>query len=138
MIEASVVLDSVSPDGHRLTTFKLRYPRWIHSEFLTHRVFSRNSSSSRAVPVRKRIAEVRDPNLRATPIYWGKNQGGMQADVEMDAWAIHEAKKRWQLAALSAAIHAEQLDRLGMHKQLVNRLLSPSLTSTSSAPPPST
>ncbi|HEV2643681.1 MAG TPA: hypothetical protein VGT98_13280, partial [Candidatus Elarobacter sp.] len=52
---ARVLLDSVSPAGVRLTTMEARYPRFIHSEVMTHRVFSRNSSSSRAVPIRKMI-----------------------------------------------------------------------------------
>ena len=55
-ISAKVVADSVSPDGIRLTTLQLRYPKFVHGEFMTHRVFSRNASSSRAIPV-ERMAE---------------------------------------------------------------------------------
>ena len=80
---ARVLLDSVSPAGVRLTTMEARYPRFIHSELLTHRVFSRNSSSSsRAVPIRKMIDAVRtDP---AMPVWWGRNQAGMQAFAELE------------------------------------------------------
>jgi len=57
MIEAQVICDSVSPAGKRLTTMKLRYPKFVHGEFMTHRVFSRNASSSRAIPTAKYIEE---------------------------------------------------------------------------------
>ena len=70
-ITAKSVLSSVSPDGVRIDTLLLRYPRFIHSEFMTHRQFSRNASSSRAIPVERLIADVeRDP---AMPIFWGRN-----------------------------------------------------------------
>ena len=58
MIEAKVICDSISKDSPRLTTFQLRYPKYIHSEFMTHRMFSRNASSSRAIPVEKNLREV--------------------------------------------------------------------------------
>ena len=57
---ARVLLDSVSPGGVRLVTMEVRYPRFIHAEFMTHRMFSRNAGSSRALPIRKMIAAVRD------------------------------------------------------------------------------
>lgn len=82
-ITATIVTDSISPDGARLTTMKLRYPRFIHAELMTHRAFSRNASSSRAIPVKRLIQDVRDDT--AMPIHWGKNQKGMQAREENDA-----------------------------------------------------
>jgi hypothetical protein len=124
-ISAEVICDSISLDAIRLTTFKLRYPRFIHAEFMTHRRFSRNASSSRAVPTSKLIAEVRDPNLRAKPIWWGKNQSGMQAAEELDEAAQKKAKQLWSWAAEEAAEYAEGLMSLGAHKQLVNRILEP-------------
>ena len=72
MIKANIILDSISPDGVRLTTLELIYPRFIHSEFMTHRMFSRNASSSRAIPVQKMIDRIR--NDPAMPIHWGQNQ----------------------------------------------------------------
>jgi len=79
-ITAKVIADSVF-QGHRLTTLILEYPRFIHSEFMTHRVFSRNASSSRAIPVRTMLWQViRNP---AMPVHWGKNQPGMQAKEEL-------------------------------------------------------
>ena len=65
-----------------LTTLLLRYPRWIHAEFMTHRAFSRNAASSRAIPVEKLIRDVLQNT--AEPIFWGKNQKGMQAHEECD------------------------------------------------------
>lgn len=58
--QVKVIADSVSPTGKRITTMQLRYWRAIHSEFMTHRVFSRNASSSRAIPVAKMIEQVRN------------------------------------------------------------------------------
>lgn len=81
--QAAVICDSISPQGNRLTTFKLRYHKFIHGEFMTHRALSRNASSSRAVPVAKLIAEVRDDALRAAPLWWGAEQKGMQSGDEL-------------------------------------------------------
>ena len=82
MIKATVIADSVHPEtGTRITTFELVYPRFIHSEFMTHRIFNRNASSSRAIPTDRFIEQVRtDPVL---PSHWGKNQKGMQAFEEL-------------------------------------------------------
>ena len=75
MIEAKVILDSVSPAGKRITTLQLKYPRFIHSEFMTHRAFSRNAASSRAIPVLKRLDMMcQDPVI---PLEWGLDQSGM-------------------------------------------------------------
>ncbi len=85
-IEAKIIADSINPVGCRLTTFVLTYPRFIHSEFLTHRALSRNSASSRAIPVATMIANIKaNP---AVPIFWGKNQKGMRAKEEMNSEEI--------------------------------------------------
>ncbi|WP_025915479.1 FAD-dependent thymidylate synthase [Herminiimonas sp. CN] len=120
---AKVVLDSVSPTGARLTTLQLVYPRFIHSEFMTHRVFSRNASSSRAIPVAKMIEQVR--NDPAIPIHWGSNQPGMQAGVELVGTKLESAKQLWSEAARQAANIAGPMANLGLHKQVVNRILEP-------------
>jgi hypothetical protein len=123
MISAQVIADSISPQGIRLTTFQLRYPRFIHAEFMTHRMFSRNASSSRAVPVKRLIEDVsHDP---AIPVYWGKNQPGMQAKEELNVAHIIAAKDTWNGALDAAVEHANDLARLGAHKQIVNRILEP-------------
>jgi thymidylate synthase ThyX len=122
---ARVLLDSVSPAGVRLTTMEVRYPRFIHSEFLTHRNFSRNSSSSRAVPIRKMIDAVR--NEPAMPVWWGRNQSGMQARQEIGDDARALAEDEWRRALTDALAHAERLaaSDINLHKQLVNRILEP-------------
>ncbi|MEA2784621.1 MAG: hypothetical protein QOF71_725 [Candidatus Eremiobacteraeota bacterium] len=120
---ARVLLDSVSPAGVRLTTMEARYPRFIHSELMTHRVFSRNAGSSRALPVRKMIDAVRaDP---AMPISWGRNRAGMQALEALEDDARELAETEWRLALDDALRHAEQLAKTNLHKQLVNRILEP-------------
>ncbi len=124
MIKATVIADSVHhATGTRITTFELVYPRFIHSEFMTHRVFNRNASSSRAIPTSKFIEQVR--NEPVMPSHWGKNQKGMQAEEELTPMEIVDATFAWQQAATSAAIYAEILRRGQVHKQIVNRILEP-------------
>jgi thymidylate synthase ThyX len=122
---ARVLLDSVSPAGVRLTTMEVRYPRFIHSEQMTHRVFSRNAASSRAIPIKKMIDAVR--NDPAMPIWWGRNQSGMQAMQEIDSSARAAAEAEWRRALEDALAHAERLTApdINLHKQLVNRILEP-------------
>jgi hypothetical protein len=137
-IRAEVVLDSVSVTGSRLITMQLRYPRWIHAEFMTHRVFSRNARSSRAVPVEKIIQECNDDP--AVPLHWGKNQKGMQADEENSAqvdgyyrdpygsgWrrGLINRQDAWLAARDFAVLQAKGMAEAGYHKQLINRLLEP-------------
>lgn len=122
-IEATVIEDSISDANVRLTTFQLRYPRFIHAELMTHRDFSRNASSSRAIPVKKMIEELRrDP---AMPVYWGSNKPGMQAGDEIEGRALHEAIRTWLNARDAAIDQAEKLIELGLHKQIANRILEP-------------
>jgi len=122
-ISASVIADSISVPEIRLTTLQLRYPRFIHAEFMTHRVFSRNASSSRAVPVEKLIADIeRDP---AMPLHWGKNQPGMQAHKQLTGYELGVAKGHYLAALQDALVHATHLHEIGAHKQLVNRILEP-------------
>lgn len=127
MIEAEVIRDSRSAEGKRLTTLRIRGHRFILAEFNTHRMFSRNASSSRAIPTLKLIEEVRSSVLRATPVYWGKNQKGMQADEELTGDDLDKAKDLWAKSANNAADMAQSMHDLGMHKQIVNRVIEPYL-----------
>ena len=122
-IQAKVIADSIADHGGRITTLQLRYPRFIHAEFLTHRNFSRNASSSRAIPTAKLIEQVR--TAPAMPIHWGKNQPGMQAQEELDLEYQQVAENAWLVAAEQAAFIAEKMASTGAHKQLVNRILEP-------------
>ncbi len=122
-INATIILDSINSNGNRLTTFELEFPRFILPEFLTHRVFSRNAASSRAIPISKVIEQVR--TNPAAPIHWGANQSGMQAKQELVDRDLQLAKLLWRNAANSAADTAEALSLVGGHKQFVNRILEP-------------
>lgn len=106
-----------------ITSFQLRYPRFIHAEFMTHRLFSRNASSSRAVPVNKIIDEVL--NDLAMPVSWGKNQKGMQASEDLNQEDARHVKNIWLKAAQDAVFHARRMEAAGAHKQIINRILEP-------------
>lgn len=120
---ARIVADSVSERGDRLTTMEVTFPRIILSEFNTHRMFSRNNSSSRAIPIEKRIAAIEeDPFI---PNYWGKNQRGMQAEEALDEAGAKSAEAIWLQAMSDAIAHAKSLASHAVHKQLANRLIEP-------------
>lgn len=121
MIEAKIILDSMSPAGVRLTTMELTYPRFIHAEFMTHRMFSRNAASSRAIPTKKMIAMVEENP--AIPVYWGKNRAGMSAEEEIEEQTA--AESFWLDARDEAVYYVQKLLKLGVHKQVVNRILEP-------------
>ena len=133
-IKATIIADSISPTNKRITTYQLRYPRFIHAELMTHRVFSRNASSSRAIPVKRLIEDIiRDT---AMPSHWGKNQPGMQANEECSEQVMlanHidrgldklSSKDAWFAARDRAVEVAEAFHEAGYHKQIVNRLLEP-------------
>ena len=122
-ITAKIIEDSITPTRARLTTFQLRYPRWIHAEFMTHRLFSRNASSSRAIPAKKIFADIEeDP---AIPVHWGKNQKGMQARQEMDEFQAAACLDLWLQARDDTLAIARSLDGMGLHKQVVNRMIEP-------------
>lgn len=122
MIKAKIIADSISAHTDtRITTMELEYPRFIHCEFMTHRQFSRNASSSRAIPIDKMIEQVYTNT--AIPIHWGLNQSGMQAKDEQANSTL--AINAWLNARDSAIKHALKLKELGLHKQIVNRVLEP-------------
>jgi hypothetical protein len=123
MIKAEIVADSVGPNGVRITTFVLTYPRFIHAEFMTHRVFSRNASSSRAIPVKKQIQMVRDNP--AIPLAFTKNKAGMQGGEALGGEEHDQAIAVWLGARDSAVEMAHALADLEVHKQYANRILEP-------------
>lgn len=120
-ISAKILADSVNDSGDRITSFVLEYPRFIHSEVMTHRDFSRNSSSSRAIP-QKRMLEMTEANL-AMPVYFGKNKSGMQAVEEIEDISL--AQDVWTQSYGTVANLVKELGDLGLHKQLPNRLIEP-------------
>lgn len=122
-IEAKIVCDSLHPNGSRLTTYVLRYPRWLHSELLTHRSLSRNASSSRAIPVAKFVAWAREEP--AMPEVWFKNKAGMQGTELMDPETIAKCEAIILKMRDVCAAGTEELSALGLHKQTANRYLEP-------------
>lgn len=122
-ISARVICDSMSPEGRRLTTFVLSYPRFVHAEFMTHRAFSRNAASSRAIPSKKIRRAVIDD--MAMPIYWGANQKGMQAESELEGWRLAAAQKLWVAVGYLMLGLSWLLEKLGLHKQIANRVMEP-------------
>lgn len=123
MISARVVADSVNPDGDRLTTVEVIFNRWILAEVNTHRMLSRNSASSRAIPVKRILSQVwRDP---AFPMSWGANQAGMQARIDLVGWRRWVARRLFMAARIPVLITVWLLSRVGLHKQVANRLLEP-------------
>lgn len=121
--KATILLDSISHDGVRLTTMEVVMHRFVLAELNTHRVFSRNSSSSRAIPyhkIRNRVVE--DPAL---PVHWGAEQKGMQSGESLDDHMLRMAQTRWRRARDLSVTSADVLHEFGLHKSLTNRLLEP-------------
>ena len=126
-IAAKIVADSISPQGHRITSFILTYPRFIHSELMTHRVFSRNSASSRAIPFEKMVKMVEEYPF--IPIAWQFDHKGMQGNEyvteESDYGGIEARNQSWLQARDFAIQQARDLNSMDTTKQLCNRLLEP-------------
>ena len=136
-ISAKIIADSINPQGQRITSFILTYPRMIHGELMTHRMFSRNSASSRAIPFKKMMEMVeKDPFI---PIAWQKDHRGMQgteyftkSDLaaaefkeEIPDTAIEHLTQVWLAARDNAVRHAKYANEIGLTKQICNRLLEP-------------
>jgi thymidylate synthase ThyX len=142
-ITAEIIADSLNPQGVRITSWVLEFPRFVLAEIATHRVFSKNAASSRAIPVEKLIQQIQDNP--ALPVWWGKNQSGMQANEEVDdtikrpvffgpATGFNDpsmltdkehAKAVWLEARDSAIEYVKRLNAIGLHKQIANRICEP-------------
>lgn len=122
-IHAKVIADSIGDRAPRLTTMEVMMPRCILAEFNTHRAFSRNAASSRAIPVARMIRMVEENPF--TPMRWTKNQPGMQGYDKLTPHEEREAVALWEDALGQALIVARQLNAIGAHKQIINRLLEP-------------
>lgn len=140
-MSATLLAYSVSTAGVRIATFELEYPRMILAELNTHRALSRNSASSRAIPLRKMVEQ-----LRARPVRFGEANPGMQdkgedfgalvqlptseivdtgiGPAEMPSFPVGP-EKAWEYAKNSAVEIAEAFFDAGYHKQVYNRLVEP-------------
>jgi len=123
MITAKIIKDSFTHHGKRLTTFELEYPRFIHSELMTHRATSKNSSSSRALPHKT----MRDAvwNQMALPIHWGKHQSGMQANKELTGIKLFLAKWLVKTSGRMMCLFVWALAKCDLAKQVTNRYIEP-------------
>lgn len=120
-ISARILADSANPANVRLTSFLLTYPRFIHSELMTHRAFSRNAASSRAIPFKKMVEAV-DKNP-AHPEYWAAEQKGMQGGAELSPEKVQNARNLWRYGKNQAVFVAQRLAEIGVHKSIANRRL---------------
>lgn len=137
MISAKVIADSKNEHGNRITTMVLTFPRYILAELNTHRMMSRNSASSRAIPFEKLLKSVQENPF--IPIAWMKDHKGMQGteyftgeeynnildfgnQTELTKTVI---PRKWLEARDNAVRVAKQMSDYGITKQLVNRLLEP-------------
>ena len=135
-IVARIIADSISEAGVRLTTFEIEYPRFVHSEILTHRMLSRNSASSRAIPFAKMQEQI-----TARPVRFGEANKGMQdKGEEYDASIafgetgyvghgeydyvcnFYTPSEFWDEAKESAINYSKAFRDAGYHKQVYNRL----------------
>lgn len=121
--DAKVLTDSVSESGVRLTTMIVNFPRFVLAEFNTHRVFSRNSASSRAIPVKKRIEMInKEPFV---PLNFGKNKRGMSSTENLEGELGEKATELWLKGCHQAVEVGQQLSDIDVHKQFANRILEP-------------
>lgn len=129
---AKVIADSLSPSGVRLTTIEVTFHRFVLAEFNTHRVLSRNSASSRAIPATKMLDRYR--NDPAYPIYWGSEQPGMQSGEELTGEDLEDAMDLFDYVRASTAdavaAYLEEHPGKRLHKSVLNRLLEPFLWHT--------
>ena len=123
MTYAKIIADSISPNDVRLTTMEVRFHRFVLAEFNTHRVFSRSSASSRAIPLAKQVQKIMDD--LAMPVVFPLEQRGMQGGDAVDEQAEAQARDNWDKASKNAIIAAQAMGEIGVHKSISNRLLEP-------------
>lgn len=129
MYKCEIIADSLSPQGNRLTTFLVTYPRIVHAEMLRHRMFSRNVASSRAIPFEKMVKDVEENPF--IPIAWQKSHKGMQGSEYFTSGVdIKACRKQWLDARDSAVLHSSFMYHDGTTKQLCNRVLEPFVWTT--------
>ncbi len=121
--ECRVEADSISPDGNRIISWVVSMPTLVHYQLIRHRMFSVSVSSLRAVPVQRLTDRVgADPYI---PEVWGSNQKGMQPGEELDPAQARASQEDWRAALKNQLWYAGALKNRGVHKELVNKLLSP-------------
>lgn len=122
-IQAEIVADSLSPQGDRLTTMLITFPRFILAELNTHRMLSKNSASSRAIPFEKMVKSVQENPF--IPIAWQKDHKGMQGSEYLIGEEEHKAKTFWIQQLQNTISYSKLIHNTNVTKQLCNRLLEP-------------
>lgn len=130
MYKCEIIKDSISEEGKRLTTYLITFPRFILAEHNTHRVFSRNLSSSRAIPTNKLLQNlIDDPVL---PIFC-RNRKGMSSDEILSGEDLAKAQKislEIRDFAIEKVKELTDPNGLNIHKQVANRYLEPWMWAT--------
>lgn len=122
MIKVELVQKSINPAGGEICTLLLEYPRVIHSQLMTHRVFSRNSSSTRAVPLLKAIEQIEN---NPAQFIWTQNQRGMQGPIITDPSKLRTLNKYKDHLFEFTSKMVMRFQELGVHKQNAGRFLEP-------------
>lgn len=120
---AKVVADSIAPDGSRLTSIEATGHRFILAEVNTHRAISKNSASSRAIPLHKQLARITDDP--AIPVSMPVEQKGMSGGAELTDVLRRQADSTWLEASQMAVHYARELGEIGVHKSVANRIIEP-------------
>jgi thymidylate synthase ThyX len=120
-ISAKILCDSINTQGNRFTTFEVEFPRWILSEYNTHRQFSRNAASTRAIPILRQLELI--SSSPAMPSFYGKNQAGMSAKEGLD-----EVSKLKCISVIDemrefCSAKVKELSEIGLHKQHAGRYI---------------
>lgn len=115
-----LLLDSVSSKDKRPASFKMRYPKMVHGDFMTHRVFSRNASSSRAIP-NKRLTLTTEEDMYLPE--FRLDRPGMQPGEYLDPDMQGLAQHIWKDAADYCISASRKLSGLKVGKQWANRMI---------------
>jgi hypothetical protein len=123
-ISARVVLQSRNAEtGTLLTTLRVFCPKFILAEINTHRLLSRNFSSSRAIPAKTTRSRVlANPVI---PVSFGQNQSGMQSSTDLSGLRLWAAQKSWMWSRYPACLAHWVGEKAGLHKQVCNRIVEP-------------
>jgi hypothetical protein len=122
-ITATIIADSITPCGVRLTSVEAMIPTRVQSELNTHRAFSRNSESSRAISFAAQIAQVRTNPFIPARVY--KESTRMFGRELVDDITLFEFQSDWRVRALEAAAAAELDYKRGIHRQTASMILAP-------------
>lgn len=136
MIKAEIVAHSVNPQGDELISVLCTFPRIILAEVNTHRMLSKNTSSSRAIPFKKMLQAIEENPF--IPIAWQKDHSGMQGtEYITDGKTLYEKTMLWLGARNEAVKHSTMLNKERVDdnispvtKQICNRLLEPFMWTT--------